>query len=158
DYPGVYKPGDVAHKDEDGYFWILGRDDDVVNVSGHRIGTMELESAIVNHDLVAEAAVIGRDHEVKGQALTAFVTLKERANSSDNIKQEIENEVVEQIGRIARPEEIIFTASLPKTRSAKIMRRLLRDIAEGRVVGDTTTLEDQSVVENLKEQYQHKEE
>lgn len=158
DYPGIYKPGDVAHKDKDGYFWILGRDDDVVNVSGHRIGTMELESAIVNHDLVAEAAVIGRDHDVKGQALTAFVTLKDRANGSANIEKEIEDEVVEQIGKIARPEEIIFTASLPKTRSAKIMRRLLRDIAEGSVIGDTTTLEDQSVVDDLKNKYAYREE
>lgn len=153
DYPGIYKPGDVAHIDDDGYFWILGRDDDVVNVSGHRIGTMELESAIVNHTSVAESAVIGRSHDVKGQALTAFVTLKDGVAGSNAIKKEIENEVIDQIGKIARPEEIIFTAELPKTRSAKIMRRLLRDIAEGRVVGDTTTLEDASVVEKLKEQY-----
>lgn len=154
DYPGVYKPGDVAHIDEDGYFWILGRDDDVVNVSGHRIGTMELESAIVNHTSVAEAAVIGRSHDVKGQAITAFVTLKEGVDSSDSVKKEIEEKVNGQIGKIARPEEIIFTASLPKTRSAKIMRRLLRDIAEGQVIGDTTTLEDPNVVEELKGKYQ----
>lgn len=154
DYEGIYKPGDVAHVDKDNYYWILGRDDDVVNVSGHRIGTMELESAIVKHDAVAEAACIGRSDEVKGQGITAFVTLKERAESSDELKQEIENEIVQEIGKIARPEEIIFTASLPKTRSAKIMRRLLRDIAEGNVIGDTTTLEDESVVEGLKDQYQ----
>lgn len=153
DYPGIYKPGDVAHIDEDGYIWILGRDDDVVNVSGHRIGTMELESAIVNHTSVAEAAVIGRSHDVKGQAITGFVTLKEGVNGTDDLKKEIENEVIEQIGKMARPEEIIFTASLPKTRSAKIMRRLLRDIAEGNVIGDTTTLEDASVVEDLKDKY-----
>lgn len=158
DYPGNYKPGDVAYYDEDGYFWILGRDDDVVNVSGHRLGTMELESAIVNHTSVAEAAVIGRSHDVKGEAITAFVTLKEGVDSSEAKKKEIENVVTESVGKIARPEEIIFTASLPKTRSAKIMRRLLRDIAEGRVIGDTTTLEDASVVEDLKDRYADQEE
>lgn len=157
DYESVYTSGDVAHKDEDGYFWILGRDDDVVNVSGHRLGTMELESAIVSHQAVAEAAVIGRSHEVKGQAVTAFVTLKEGVESSEAMKDAVIEKVVEQIGKIARPEEVIFTASLPKTSSAKIMRRLLRDIAEGRVVGDTSTLEDPSVVEGLKTKYQAQE-
>lgn len=157
DYEGIYVPGDGAHKDEDGYFWILGRMDDVINVSGHRIGTMEIESAIVNHHGVAEAAVIGRSDEVKGQAITAFVTLKEGVDGTDEIKKEINEEVSEKIGKLARPEEIIFTASLPKTRSAKIMRRLLRDIAEGNVLGDTTTLEDASVVEELKNKYQDQE-
>lgn len=157
DYEGIYVPGDGAHKDEDGYFWILGRMDDVINVSGHRIGTMEIESAIVNHQGVAEAAVIGRSDEVKGQAITAFVTLKEGVDGTDEIKKEINEEVSEKIGKLARPEEIIFTASLPKTRSAKIMRRLLRDIAEGNVLGDTTTLEDASVVEELKNKYQDQE-
>lgn len=157
DYEGIYTSGDVAHKDEDGYFWILGRDDDVVNVSGHRLGTMELESAIVSHHSVAEAAVIGRTHDVKGQALTAFVTLKEGIKGTDEMIEELNNKVVEQIGKIARPEEIIFTGGLPKTSSAKIMRRLLRDIAEGRVVGDTSTLEDPGVVESLKEKYQMQE-
>ena len=157
DYKGVYTSGDVAHKDEDGYFWILGRDDDVVNVSGHRLGTMELESAIVSHQSVAEAAVIGRSHDVKGQALTAFVTLKEGIKGTEEMKDEVKQEVVKQIGKMARPEEVIFTAGLPKTSSAKIMRRLLRDIAEGRVVGDTSTLEDPAVVEDLKEKYQGKE-
>ncbi|HEU5139818.1 MAG TPA: acetate--CoA ligase [Bacillales bacterium] len=153
-YEGTYMPGDGAHKDEDGYFWILGRMDDVINVSGHRIGTMEIESAIVNHQGVAESAVIGRDDEVKGKAIVAFVTLKEGVDGTDQVKKEITEEVSEKIGKMARPEEIIFTASLPKTRSAKIMRRLLRDIAEGNVLGDTTTLEDASVVEQLKDQYQ----
>lgn len=157
DYKGVYTSGDVAHKDEDGYFWVLGRDDDVVNVSGHRLGTMELESAIVSHQSVAEAAVIGRSHVVKGQALTAFVTLKEGIKGTEEMKDEVKQEVVKQIGKMARPEEVIFTAGLPKTSSAKIMRRLLRDIAEGRVVGDTSTLEDPAVVEDLKEKYQGKE-
>ncbi|HET7628503.1 MAG TPA: acetate--CoA ligase [Bacillales bacterium] len=157
-YEGIYIPGDGAHKDEDGYYWILGRMDDVINVSGHRIGTMEIESAIVNHQGVAEAAVIGRKDDVKGQAITAFVTVKEGVEANDRLKQEINEQVAEKIGKMARPEEIIFTASLPKTRSAKIMRRLLRDIAEGNVLGDTTTLEDASVVEELKNKYQDKEE
>lgn len=152
-YEGIYLPGDGAHKDEDSYFWILGRIDDVINVSGHRIGTMEVESAIVDHKSVAEAAVIGRSHEVKGQAITAFVTVKEGIETSDELVKQIKQHVVEKIGAMARPEEVIFTAELPKTRSAKIMRRLLRDIAEGRVLGDTTTLADPSVVESLKNQY-----
>ncbi|WP_067935349.1 acetate--CoA ligase [Alicyclobacillus kakegawensis] len=156
-FPGVYLPGDGAHVDEQGYFWILGRIDDVINVSGHRIGTMEVESALVDHQAVAEAAVIGRSHEVKGQAITAFVTLKEGVATSDDLVAELKQHVVEKIGAMARPEEIVFTAELPKTRSAKIMRRLLRDIAEGRVLGDTTTLADPSVVEQLKELYRDKE-
>jgi acetyl-CoA synthetase len=154
---GVYQPGDGAHLDEDKDVWILGRIDDVINVSGHRLGTMEVESALVGHPAVAEAAVIGRSHEVKGQAITAFVTVREGVQTSDALAVEIKQHVVTQIGALARPEEIIFTAELPKTRSAKIMRRLLRDIAEGRVVGDTTTLADASVVESLKEQYKDKE-
>jgi acetyl-CoA synthetase len=154
DYEGIYTSGDVAHKDEDGYIWVLGRDDDVVNVSGHRLGTMELESAVVSHPSVAEEAVIARSHEVKGQAITAFVTLKEGEDNSAAMKDAVKEQVVKQIGKIARPEEVIFTASLPKTSSAKIMRRLLRDIAEGRVVGDTSTLEDPSVVERLKTKYE----
>ncbi|GAB4074479.1 acetate--CoA ligase [Barrientosiimonas marina] len=158
DYDGIYTSGDVAHKDKDGYIWILGRDDDVINVSGHRLGASELESAIVSHDAVAEAAVIGRSDDIKGEAITAFVTLKERAQSSDELHDEIVAQIVDQIGKIARPDEVIFTASLPKTSSAKIMRRLLRDIAEGKAVGDTSTLEDPSVVEDLKEKYAEAEE
>ncbi len=156
-FPGIYLPGDGAHKDEDNYIWILGRIDDVINVSGHRIGTMEVESALVDHHAVAEAAVIGRSHEVKGQAITAFVTLKEGIAATDELMNELKRHVVEKIGALARPEEIIFIADLPKTRSGKIMRRLLRDIAEGRVLGDTSTLADPSVVESLKEMYKDKE-
>jgi acetyl-CoA synthetase len=156
-FPGVYLPGDGARRDEDGYFWILGRIDDVINVSGHRIGTMEVESALVDHKAVAEAAVIGRAHEVKGQAITAFVTLKEGVEPSPELQDELKQHVVDKIGALARPEEIIFTAELPKTRSAKIMRRLLRDIAEGRVLGDTTTLADPSVIESLKTLYKDSE-
>ncbi|GLV13660.1 acetyl-coenzyme A synthetase [Alicyclobacillus hesperidum] len=152
-FEGIYLPGDGAHLDEDGYIWILGRIDDVINVSGHRIGTAEVESALVAHPAVAEAAVIGRSHEVKGQAITAFVTLREGVASSDDLVTELKQYVVERIGAMARPEEILFTAELPKTRSGKIMRRLLRDIGEGRVIGDTTTLADPSVVEALKAQY-----
>lgn len=149
-FPEWYMPGDGAHKDKDGYIWILGRLDDVINVSGHRIGTAEVESAIVSNPAVAEAAVIGRSDTIKGQAITAFVTVKEGVDASDDLVAQLREDVTRSIGKMARPEEIIFTAELPKTRSAKIMRRLLRDIAEGRVLGDTTTLADHSVVEELK--------
>ncbi|MCL6452640.1 MAG: acetate--CoA ligase [Alicyclobacillus sp.] len=152
-FDGIYLPGDGAHLDEDHYIWILGRIDDVINVSGHRIGTMEVESALVGHPSVAEAAVIGRSHDVKGQAITAFVTVKEGVQANDELVAELKQHVAKEIGAMARPEEIIFTAELPKTRSAKIMRRLLRDIAEGRVLGDTTTLADPNVVEELKKLY-----
>lgn len=150
----TYFTGDGAKWDEDGYFWIIGRVDDVINVSGHRIGTMEVESALVDHPAVAESAVIGRAHEVKGQAISAFVTLKEGHKGSTDLVQELKTHVAEKIGALARPEEIFFTADLPKTRSGKIMRRLLRDIAEGRALGDTTTLADPTVVSSLKEQYE----
>lgn len=156
-YPGVYLPGDGAHLDEDHYVWIMGRIDDVINVSGHRLGSMEIESALVDHQSVAEAAVIGRTHDVKGQAVAAFVTLREGYEPSDSLMTELKQHVVKKIGAMARPEEIHFTAELPKTRSAKIMRRLLRDIAEGRVLGDTTTLADPSVIESLKNQYKDSE-
>ena len=151
-YPGKYFTGDGCKLDEDGYFWLLGRVDDVMNVSGHRISTYEVESALVDHRSVAEAAVIGKTHEIKGQGISAFVTLKEGIPSSDKLKDELKNHVATKIGSIARPDDIFFTAELPKTRSAKIMRRLLRDIAEGRVLGDTTTLADPSVIAKLKEQ------
>src|SRR5699024_4265740 len=154
DYEGVYTSGDVAHKDEDGYIWVLGRDDDVINVSGHRLGAIELESAVVSHDLVAEAAVIGRSHEIKGEAVTAFVTLKERAKGTDELALDISEKVGDETGKMARTVEISFSASLPKTSSEKIMRRLLRDIAEGNVLGDTSTLDDPGVVENLKEKFE----
>ncbi|EHL07844.1 acetate--CoA ligase [Desulfitobacterium hafniense DP7] len=153
-WPGVYFPGDGAKWDKDGYFWILGRVDDVINVSGHRIGTMEVESALVDHPSVAEAAVIGKNHEVKGQALACFVTLKEGIEITPDLEDELKKHVAKKIGTLARPDDIFFTAELPKTRSGKIMRRLLRDIAEGRAIGDTTTLADASVVNTLKANYQ----
>jgi len=151
-YPGKYFTGDGCKLDEDGYFWLLGRVDDVMNVSGHRISTYEVESALVDHSSVAEAAVIGKTHEIKGQGISAFVTLKEGIQASDKLKDELKNHVSTKIGSIAKPDDIFFTAELPKTRSAKIMRRLLRDIAEGRVLGDTTTLADPTVIAKLKEQ------
>jgi acetyl-CoA synthetase len=150
----VYFTGDGAKRDQDGFFWLLGRVDDVINVAGHRIGTMEVESALVDHGRVAEAAVVGRTHEIKGQAIAAFVTLKEGAHGSALLTDELKDHVVRKIGAIARPDDIIFTADLPKTRSGKIMRRLLRDIAEGKALGDTTTLADPAIVAKLKEQYQ----
>ena len=152
--PDVYFTGDGAKCDRDGFFWLLGRVDDVLNVAGHRIGTMEVESALVDHPLVAEAAVVGRSHEIKGQAVAAFVTLKEGSQASEQLISELKDHVVKKIGAIARPDDVIFTADLPKTRSGKIMRRLLRDIAEGKALGDTTTLADPNVVAKLKEQYQ----
>ncbi len=150
-YPNLYFTGDGAWKDADGYFWIMGRVDDVLNVSGHRIGTMEVESALVSHHAVAEAAVIGKVHEIKGHAITAFVTLKEGVEGSDQLVQELKSHVGKMIGAIARPEEIFFTYELPKTRSGKIMRRLLRDIAENRELGDVTTLMDPQVVAAIKD-------
>ncbi len=156
-WPDLYFAGDGARLDEEGYYWILGRVDDVLNVAGHRIGTMELESALVAHPSVAEAAVVGKAHELKGQAIAAFVTLKDGARRSSELRDELIEHVVEKIGPIARPDDVLFTADLPKTRSGKIMRRLLRDIAEGRALGDTTTLADPAVVATLKEQYEEQE-
>jgi len=153
----IYFTGDGAKRDEDGYLWLLGRVDDVLNVAGHRIGTMEVESALVDHPKVAEAAVVGRPHEIKGQAVAAFVTLKEGVQPSDALADELRQHVGRLIGAIAKPDDIIFTADLPKTRSGKIMRRLLRDIAEGKALGDTTTLADPAVVQALKAQYEEKE-
>jgi acetyl-CoA synthetase len=152
--PDVYFAGDGAKLDQDGFFWLLGRVDDVLNVAGHRIGTMEVESALVDHPRVAEAAVVGRSHEIKGQAVAAFVTLKEGSHGSEVLVAELKEHVVKKIGAIARPDDVIFAADLPKTRSGKIMRRLLRDIAEGKALGDTTTLADPAVVARLKDQYQ----
>ena len=155
--PGVYFTGDGAKRDEDGYLWLLGRVDDVMNVAGHRISTMEVESALVDHPAVAEAAVVGRQHELKGTAIVAFVTLKEGKQPSPALMEELKEHVVKKIGKIARPDEILFTADLPKTRSGKIMRRLLRDIAEGKAVGDTTTLADPNVIARLKSRYEEQE-
>jgi acetyl-CoA synthetase len=152
-YPGLYFTGDGAKQDEDGYFWLLGRVDDVMNVSGHRVSTMEVESALVDHPKVAEAAVIGRPHEIKGQAIAAFVTIKDGHQGSKELMDELKSHVSKKIGALARPDDLIFAADLPKTRSGKIMRRLLRDIAEGKALGDTTTLADPTVVARLKDQY-----
>jgi acetyl-CoA synthetase len=158
-WDGIYFTGDGAKRDEDGYFWLLGRVDDVINVAGHRIGTMEVESALVDHQSVAEAAVVGIAHEIKGTGIAAFVIVKEsqrEAALADPAKfeQELKAHVAEKIGAIARPEKIIISVDLPKTRSGKIMRRLLRDIAEGRALGDVTTLADPGVVATLKEKYE----
>ena len=150
----IYFTGDGAKRDEDGYFWVLGRVDDVINVAGHRIGTMEVESALVDHPKVAEAAVVGRAHDLKGQAISAFVILKEGNIAAPELVAELKEHVVKKIGVIARPEDILFAGDLPKTRSGKIMRRLLKDIAEGKALGDTTTLADPAVVAKLKEEYE----
>jgi acetyl-CoA synthetase len=150
--PGIYFTGDGARCDVDGYYWLMGRVDDVINVSGHRLGTAEIESALVAHGKVAEAAVVGRPHEMKGQAIAAFVTLEEGYEPSEELKQELRQWVAKEIGALARPDDLRFTQMLPKTRSGKIMRRLLRELATtGEVKGDTTTLEDFSVVAKLKE-------
>ena len=156
-WDGIYFAGDGAKWDDDGYLWILGRVDDVLNVAGHRIGTMEVESALVDHPAVVEAAVVGKSHDVKGQAIAAFVTLKGGEGGDDDLAAELKKHVADKIGPIARPETVIFTADLPKTRSGKIMRRLLKDVAEGRALGDTMTLADPAVVERLKSQYESEE-
>jgi acetyl-CoA synthetase len=154
---GAYFAGDGARRDEDGFYWLLGRVDDVLNVAGHRLGTMEVESALVDHPQVAEAAVVGRSHEIKGQSVAAFVTVKEGVKVTTALSDELKEHVVKKIGAIARPDEILFAADLPKTRSGKIMRRLLRDIAEGKALGDTSTLADPAVVARLKTEYEEKE-
>ncbi len=151
EYPGIYFTGDGARRDKNGYFWIMGRVDDVLNVSGHRLGTMEVESALVGNQAVAEAAVVGRPDEIKGSALVAFVTLKQGWQPDETLKDKLRQFVSEAIGPIAKPDDIRFTDALPKTRSGKIMRRLLRELAStGAVRGDTTTLEDFSVLERLR--------
>jgi acetyl-CoA synthetase len=147
----TYLVGDAARRDEDGYFWIVGRIDDVINVSGHRLSTMEVESALVSHEKVAEAAVIGQTDEDTGQAICAFVTLKAGNEPSDELVAELRGHVAEKIGKLARPKRIIWADDLPKTRSGKIMRRLLRDIASGAALGDVTTLRDPTVMDALKE-------
>jgi acetyl-CoA synthetase len=150
-YGDVYFAGDGARIDEDGDFWLLGRVDDVMNVSGHRISTIEIESALVDHKKVAEAAVCGRKDERTGQAIVAYVTLKGGEEGSVEMLEELRNHVGAKIGPIAKPANIVFTPELPKTRSGKIMRRLLRDVAENRALGDTTTLADPTVVEEIKD-------
>jgi acetyl-CoA synthetase len=151
--PGAYFTGDGARKDKDGYFWIMGRVDDVLNVSGHRLSTMEVESALVAHEKVCEAAVVGRPDDIKGQAISAFVTLEQGVVPTTALKEELKKWVAKEIGSLAKPDDIRFTDTLPKTRSGKIMRRLLRELASsGEVKGDTTTLEDFGVIAKLKEQ------
>jgi acetyl-CoA synthetase len=151
--PHVYFTADGARCDEDGYFWIMGRVDDVINVAGHRLSTMEVESALVHHPKVAEAAVVGKPDELKGEGITCFVTLRAGYEPTDSLKSELRDHVAKEIGTLARPDEVRFTDALPKTRSGKIMRRLLRDIASGRqTTGDTTTLEDYSVLARLREE------
>ena len=151
DIKGMYFTGDGARRDKDGYFWIMGRVDDVINVSGHRLGTMEVESALVSHPYVAEAAVVGKPDEIKGSAICAFVTLEGKRSPTPQLKEELRLHVAKEIGAMAKPDDIRFTDALPKTRSGKIMRRLLREIASGgATTGDTTTLEDFSVLEKLR--------
>jgi len=145
----TYFVGDAARRDDDGYFWVIGRVDDVINVSGHRMSTAEIESAIVSHSKVAEAAVIGQQDEDTGQSVAAFVTLEGDLDGSDEMIEDIRGHVADRIGKFARPKRIIWADDLPKTRSGKIMRRLLRDIAEGRELGDVTTLRDPAVMEQL---------
>jgi acetyl-CoA synthetase len=151
--PGSYFTGDGARRDKDGYYWLMGRVDDVINVSGHRLGTMEVESALVAHPKVAEAAVVGRPHEMKGQAISAFVTLESGHQASPELKDELRAWVAKEIGALARPDDLRFTDQLPKTRSGKIMRRLLRELAtSGEIKGDVTTLEDFTIIAKLREQ------
>jgi acetyl-CoA synthetase len=150
-FPGMYFTGDGARRDEEGYFWLMGRVDDVINVSGHRLGTAEIESALVSHPMVAESAVVGFPHDIKGQGIYAFVTLKSGVEKTDDLKKTLVGHVRKEIGPIATPDKIHFADALPKTRSGKIMRRILRKIAEGNIedLGDTSTLADPSIVEAL---------
>jgi acetyl-CoA synthetase len=150
-FPGVYNTGDGARIDNDGYYWLMGRIDDVINVSGHRLGTAEVESALVSHELVAEAAVVGMPHDIKGQGIYAFVTLKAYVPQTDDLKKQLIAHVRQEIGPIATPDKIQFADGLPKTRSGKIMRRILTKIAAGDIqnLGDTSTLADPTVVDTL---------
>ena len=150
-FPGKYFTGDGCRRDKDGYYWLMGRIDDVLNVSAHRISTAELESALVSHESVAEAAVVGFPHDTKGQGIYCYVTLKKSFPPSEDLRKALVAQVRKQIGPIATPDKIHFTDALPKTRSGKIMRRILRKIAEGKIeeIGDTTTLADPSVVDSL---------
>jgi acetyl-CoA synthetase len=150
-YPGIYFTGDGARRDRNGYIWVMGRVDDVMNVAGHRLSTMEIESALVSHPVVSEAAVVGKPDEIKGTGVVGFVSLKTGTAATEDLREQLRQHVAHEIGAIARPDEIRFAAALPKTRSGKIMRRLLRDVAAGReTTGDTTTLEDFTVLAALR--------
>jgi acetyl-CoA synthetase len=150
-YPGWYFTGDGARRDEDGYFWLMGRVDDVINISGHRLGTAEVESALVSHPAVAEAAVVGYPHDIKGEGIYSYVTLREGYEPTAELRKELVAHVRKVIGPIATPDRLQFSPGLPKTRSGKIMRRILRKIAHGELdnIGDTTTLADPTIVEGL---------
>jgi acetyl-CoA synthetase len=151
-YPGRYFAGDGCKRDDEGYYWLLGRVDDVMNISGHRISTTEVESALVSHPAVAEAAVVGRSDPVTGQAIFGYVIVRSGIEASEELAAELREHVAEVIGKLARPKQIMFTPDLPKTRSGKIMRRLLRDLAEQRPLGDVTTLADAGVVTTIRDQ------
>ncbi len=153
-FPGSYYAGDFAMRDKDGYFWLLGRADEVLKIAGHRIGTAELEDAIISHQSVAEAAVISKPDEIKGEAIVVFITLKQSISPSDSLKKEIAEHLRQAIGPIATPDEIYFVESLPKTRSGKIMRRVLKAVASGQSLGDLTTLDDEASVEEVKGAYE----
>jgi acetyl-CoA synthetase len=149
--PETYVAGDGCRRDEDGYFWLLGRIDDVMNVAGHRLSTYEIESALVDDQNVAEAAVVSRPHDLKGEGIVAFVTLKGGVEGDETMLQALREHVAKMIGPIAKPDDIIFTDDLPKTRSGKIMRRLLRDVARGNTLGDVTTLANAEIVEQIRD-------
>ena len=156
DFPGLYTAGDGARRDEHGNFWIIGRLDDVLNVSGHRLGTAEIESALVSHPAVAEAAAVGRPDDLKGQAVAVFVTLKAGFTESEDLRRELRNHVGHVIGAIAKPDDIHFAPGLPKTRSGKIMRRILKElVCTGQVTGNITPLEDYSVIATLQQKIAH---
>jgi len=153
-FPNMYYTGDYCMKDEEGYFWLLGRADEVLKIAGHRLGTMELESAVVSHPAIAEAAVIGKPHEIKGETIVVFAILKEGYSPSDELKKELTQHLRKTVGPVATPEEIYFVSKLPKTRSGKIMRRVLKALASGQPVGDTTTLEDEASIEEIRHAYE----
>lgn len=153
-FPGSYYAGDFAMRDDDGYFWLLGRADEVLKIAGHRIGTAELEDAVISHPSVAEVAVVSKPDEIKGEALVLFITLKEGKTPSPTLKKEIAKHLRQAIGPIATPDEIYFVDSMPKTRSGKIMRRVLKAVASGQSLGDLTTLEDEASVEEVKRAYE----
>jgi acetyl-CoA synthetase len=153
-FPGMYYTGDYCMKDEDGYFWLLGRADEVLKVSGHRMGTMELESAVVSYPPIAEAAVIGKPHEIKGESIVVFAVLKQDYAYNEKLVDELKRHVRETIGPIATPDEVYFVSKLPKTRSGKIMRRILKAVVSGKPIGDATTLEDETSVEEAKRIYE----